>query len=221
MGIKKQIRRIISSIYEGLQFSRNKRIREYNYNFRKRVNNHDFTIISMDCLGGILYHRLGMRFDSPTVNLWMKGEDFVHFCEHLKEYMEMELKFIDTEFDYPVGVLDNGILPVVKLFFLHYDSEEEACLKWESRKKRVNYDNLYIIAKDGRINEDGIKRLEKVKCNNLVVFTAKEYPKCRCVHPIQRYEGMDEVGPFLNAIDDIKVSFIEYEFDFADFLNRK
>ncbi len=218
--MKKKIRSILNEICEWLHFKRNRRIKDYNENFRKRVKNENFSIISMDCLGGILYHRLGMRFDSPTVNLWIKGADFVVFCEHLKEYMDIEPKFIDSEYDYPVGVLDNGKLPRVELLFLHYRTEEEAFQKWESRKKRINYDNLYIIAKDGWIDEEGIKRLEKIKCNNLVVFTAKEYADCSSVYPLKKYKGMDFVGPFLDDIDDIKVSFIEYEFDFAEFLNR-
>lgn len=130
------------------------------------------------------------------------------------------MKFIENnEFSYPVGVLDNGILPKVEIFFLHYRSADEARIKWESRKKRIHYDNIYIIAKDGMLDENEILRLEEIKCNNLVVFTSKNYSKCKSVFPISKYSGMDEVGPYLDDINDINVSFIEYEYDFATFLN--
>lgn len=35
---------------------------------RRRLTNSDFTIIAPNCYAGIMYHRLGLQFLSPTIN---------------------------------------------------------------------------------------------------------------------------------------------------------
>ena len=47
--------------------------------YRMRLKNDNFTIITNSCIGGVMYHKLGKRFLSPTVNLWMYDEDFYKF----------------------------------------------------------------------------------------------------------------------------------------------
>ena len=44
---------------------------------REKLKNNDFTIISSECAGGVIYHDLGLRFDSPTINLWFKPDDYL------------------------------------------------------------------------------------------------------------------------------------------------
>lgn len=41
---------------------------------------------------------------------------------------------------YPIGTLDD-----IKIFFMHYDSCEDALQKWEDRKKRVNPQKIFVI----------------------------------------------------------------------------
>lgn len=36
---------------------------------RSKLKNHDFTIISNTCVGGVITHYVGEQFRSPTVNL--------------------------------------------------------------------------------------------------------------------------------------------------------
>ena len=49
---------------------------------RKALTNKDFTIICNNCNGGTLTHDLGMRFNSPTVNLFFSSYDFFDFVEN-------------------------------------------------------------------------------------------------------------------------------------------
>jgi uncharacterized protein (DUF1919 family) len=110
---------------------------------RKRLKNKSFSIISCDCLGGMKLHDLRLRFNTPTVNLWFMPGDFIKLCTNLRHYMEQELVFIDRReegVDYPVARLDD-----ITVYFMHYSSEEEAVLKWDERKKRINYEDLYFI----------------------------------------------------------------------------
>ena len=50
------------------------------------------TIISCNCIGGIIYNELNLQFLSPTINLYMNCEDFIKFCENM-EYRVKSLEF--------------------------------------------------------------------------------------------------------------------------------
>ena len=119
--------------------------------FRKRVKNKDFTLIARDCVGGILYHQLGLKFLSPTINLFFIPEEFNCFCLNLKEYIAGELvELKDPNTSYPVGLINpikgSSIIRQVRVDFIHYDSFEQAKNKWDERKKRINWDNLYVLS---------------------------------------------------------------------------
>lgn len=108
---------------------------------RKKLKNSDFTIISSNCVGGVIYHDLGLQFKSPTINLWFKPKDYLKFLSDLDKYLEMELsEETDKDVDYPVGLLGD-----IHLYFLHYRTFAEAKNKWNSRKKRINKENIYVI----------------------------------------------------------------------------
>lgn len=49
--------------------------------------NKEFSFISQNCAGGIIYHSLHRQFTTPTINLTIEGEDFVKFVEHLDYYL--------------------------------------------------------------------------------------------------------------------------------------
>ena len=53
---------------------------------RKRLKNFNPTIISSNCNGGIIYHDLGLPFNSPTINLSMDTDDFIKLVSNLKYY---------------------------------------------------------------------------------------------------------------------------------------
>lgn len=89
--------------------------------WRKELTNKDFSIICDTCVGGVLYHWLGLPFLSPTINLWMMDDEFYKFVRNLREYLSMDLRFIKSEFEYPVAQLDD-----IHIYFQHYHSNDEA-----------------------------------------------------------------------------------------------
>lgn len=105
---------------------------------RARLKNEDFTILCSTCLGGVIYHRLGKQFLSPTINLWMTQRDFIEFACNLKHYVSLKLNFIESNEETPVAMLGDIII-----HFNHADSEEQAEQEWLRRKARINYDNIY------------------------------------------------------------------------------
>lgn len=115
---------------------------------RIRLRNENFSIISKDCIGGIIAHNLNVRFDSPTVNLWFNAEDFVKFCKELKFYLsEPLIEYRTSQKNYPVGTLGSG-QKLITVNFMHYDNFTQAKEKWEERKSRIRWDNLYFIMTD-------------------------------------------------------------------------
>ena len=117
--------------------------------FRLSNKNEDFTLISRDCIGGILYHQLGLKFLSPTINLFLTPKDFNLFCLHLKDYIYSELvELKDEKVDYPVGILTPSKTSrrSIRVDFMHYETFEEAKTKWDERKSRINWDNIYVVS---------------------------------------------------------------------------
>ena len=194
---------------------------------RQRLQNTDFTILSNTCIGGIISHDMGLQFLSPTVNLYIRPEDFVKFMENLEHYLSVELTEIEHPARYPVGKLDDLIL-----YLKHYSSFEEAKTKWDERKKRINYDNLYVMMTDrdftppdkerracGREVLERFSRLPYKK----MCFTGKSYSDLECWRQIKKNRD----GECVNIITDI-VSYsgkrlYQYaeQFDYIDWLNSQ
>jgi len=187
-----------------------------NYILRFKLKNKDFSIISSNCNGGIIMSDLGVKFNSPTVNLFFYPSDFIKFVKNIKEYLSYEIVEVkDTGLEYPVGDL-NG----VKIHFMHYDSFEEAKNKWEQRKQRVNYNNLFIMFtdRDGCTYEN-IKEFDELPYKNKVIFTNKPYKKFKSAYYIEGFESEDSVGILSEYIDDKYVRYL-YKFDIIGWLNN-
>ena len=44
---------------------------------RRRIHKKSFTLISQNCVGGVIYNMLDIPFKTPTINLYINDEDFV------------------------------------------------------------------------------------------------------------------------------------------------
>lgn len=64
---------------------------------RKRLECEDFTIISNNCWGGMIYDSYGIRKMTPTVGMFFMASDYLEFLSHLDEYLKAELCFIKPE----------------------------------------------------------------------------------------------------------------------------
>lgn len=182
---------------------------------RERIRNKDFSIVCSNCIGGIIYHRLGMKFLSPTINLWFFQNEFVKFIRNLPEYLAKELEFIPSEFNYPVARLGD-----VRIMFNHCKTEEEARNAWNSRRDRVNFDNLYIILYDrDDLTREDILSLKNVKCKRLVVLSEKEYPDIDYVKTIRRCPKPRLNDAAFLDIDARGIRTFEKQFDFVAWLN--
>lgn len=117
---------------------------------RWRVRARNFTIITNNCIGSLLYKQLGMRFLSPTINIAIEDdEDYFAFCKDLRYYTACPLCDVSAEMRMPnpVGRLvpqDEAHRPV-DLSFVHYPTFAEAADRWVTRVERINYEKLVFI----------------------------------------------------------------------------
>ncbi len=121
-----------------------------------------FSIISSNCVGGVILHELGLKFNTPTINLFFKPKDYLEFIQNLKYYTteaRMEEFPMDKEHNYPRGVIDDKIV----IHFLHYDSYTKAYTKWIERCNRINFNNLiFILSERDGLTSDDVKRFCKI-----------------------------------------------------------
>lgn len=119
--------------------------KKYLKNIRKDFENEKITILSNDCTGGVIYHQIGCRFDSPLINLRLNEFDFFKLLCNFDSYLDGELTELTAKQNYPVGLLSAENLDPITINFVHYKSFKEAKEKWEARKKRINKDRLFVI----------------------------------------------------------------------------
>lgn len=171
--------------------------RNINLRNQNRLNDTARTasIISMNCTGGILSHDLGLRFLSPTVNLFMRAEDFIRFCENMDDYLALD-EFVECRDE---EVIENRTYPIaylgdLTLFLVHYASVAEAQLKWNERKQRINRENIVIFNTDREGMTEELKgRFEKLPYRK-VMFTHLPDEKHKSCYYIKGYEKEECVG---------------------------
>ncbi len=171
MKIYKKIKLLLRDFYR----------KDIDLSMQSKLINKNFSIISQNCIGGILYHELNQQFLSPTINLWMSSSDFIKFCQDLKKNLEADLVEVkDSYKNYPVGRIDDIIIN-----FTHYDSFEEAKKKWNERRDRINYKNLFFIMveKDG-CTEKEIEDFSNLPYRHKLVLTCNKYKNIACAYYI-------------------------------------
>lgn len=191
----------------------------HRYFLRKRLKNKNFTILAPTCIAGVMYHELGQKFLSPTINLWMYDKDFLKFVHNLKDYLSYDLRFVDGIDDTPTAYL-NDIL----IHFNHYHSNEEAKQKWDERKNRINYDNLFIIMADqpdgGVITHEDMLSLKDIPCKGKVVLSVKDYDDIDYIVHLPKDPEKDCVNMYMFDKSPILKRFRwEREWDYVSWLN--
>ena len=209
MSLKNTVKKLLEERNPLVILRRNK--------MRKALENTAASFLCPNCIGGILFHDLGLQFRSPTVNTMMTQRDFVKFALDLDRYLALDLEF----FDHPEHPFPCAKLGDVTVHFTHYHTREEAEEKWKSRSARLDRENLFVFAteRDGLTEED-IRALAKLNVRGLVVFTSKPYPDIPYALQIPKYESDGEVGNIL-AKSWLNGS-REYEkyFDFVKWFNE-
>lgn len=187
-----------------------------NWKNKRRLTNRDFSIISANCVGGTILHELGQRFDTPTINLYFSAGDFLKFSSNLEAYIHCELTEIDSPEAFPVGKLGD-----LTLHFVHYRTFNEAKEKWESRCKRIHWDNLYFIMvdRDG-CTEEIIEAFDRLPYVNKTLLTYKERPGVKCARYIKGTEDEGKIRDLCEYVTKFSGRRWVDRWDYVSFLNQ-
>lgn len=140
----------------------------------RRLQRSQLSIFSRQCFGGYISNTLGLPFRSPFVNLFLSDEDFIKFLRTPRIYLEYSPRFEkltgtskEAPDGYPLCSLGD-----ISLNMMHYKEPDDAIAKWNERKARINWYNLFVTA----YTED-----EKI----LQEFDALPYGKKVCFVPFK------------------------------------
>lgn len=191
---------------------------------KNNLTNSDITIVCNNCIGGVMYHNLGLKFLSPTINLSIHGEEYLEFVKNFKYYISCDVFEAEMETNYPIGIIkpDNDKYIPIHLHFQHYKSFEQAKYKWNERKSRINWDNILFIWEFYDLSYDNsmIYEFDKLPINKMIIthryfenldnqYRVSCYVDDKPVSKILSYDGitgkrfLDEVD-YLTVINNIK-----------------
>ena len=175
----------------------------------------------------MIYHELGVRFLSPTVNLWFTTDDYLKLIAQPKKYL-LSVPEYDVEMSEQVGY-PVGDIKGIRAFFLHYNNFEDAREKWIQRAARINWDNVFYIMVQGdhctreKLEMfDSIKPNDGVKVQNRVVFTDNgEYNNIKSAYHISGTEKVENEGVIDLCMYKSKFTGRRWidDFDYVRFLN--
>lgn len=215
--------------------------RYYKWQKKRRLVNKDISLIATNCNAGMIYHDLGLFFNSPFINAGIYIPDMIRFLKRPDFYLQADLAQI-TERD----GLFIGKIADLSIRFLHYKSFDEAIQKWNTRRTRLNLKNFAIFAtdRDGYTSyamsayDDSFKAqvpknageadtctYEEIKLFNelpvakKVIFTSRPYPEFESAYQIKGFENEIRVP----VLSDFKPGFWRRryidDFDYVAFLN--
>lgn len=194
--------------------------RKLDFANRTKLNNRDFSIICSNCIGGVIYHELGLQFMSPTINLFLYPGDFLKLIYHLEHYLNYQGMIQDEgkteELGYPVGILDD-----IHLYFGHYADFSTARYKWYECCRRVNYDNLYfmMIQRDG-CTEDDLRKFDSFSSDHKVVFTDRNRTDIKSSFYIPGSVSNGQVIDLVGYKNKLSGRRWIDDFDYVEFLNK-
>lgn len=222
MPVKYALKTLVKNICTKNYFVKRKTDAFHKFMQNRLMLNESPTIFSCNCAGGLIYHNLGLKFNSPTVNLTIENKYFIKFIKNPEYYLSLELTEGEYRKDqaYPAGGYPTGILGDIKIYFNHYKTFNEAKEKWNDRKERVNLDNLYIIMSSDQLTYDQLCELKEIKCKRLVVFTNHKYSELDYCFLLKSTVEKPVVGSFANIkLDGFRI--YEKEFDYVAWLNME
>ena len=158
---------------------------------------------------------------SPTINLWINKEDFIIFVKNLKGFLSAELiELKSSEQSYPVGIIKYNNQSVT-INFMHYKTFEEAKEKWDERKKRVNFNNIFIIQLIGEnlTNED-IDKFNSIPFTNKLLITYENNTNNKNIitHPVFLKDYIP--GKILRYKSRFSLKRYMDDIDYVSFLNK-
>ena len=180
--------------YEGLRLKVLKYWRLGLANYRKKQLKYtDFTIISNNCWGGMIYESYNLPKESPTVGMFFMAKDYIEFLSDLRGYINGKLTFIKPEESrwkdmpqisgdkrfgsYPVGVLSNG-KNSIEIF-----NDQNGCTETEVNKfMKLPYKNkLFFTCKQWKNIQGGYTFIHQFPKHEFIMASYEPFGKSKYI----------------------------------------
>ncbi len=121
------------------------RIPDFDFGEYAQLKKNPVSIISDDCWGGLIYHYLGLRFESPFINFFITYGDYLKMVSDLEFYMSkpMVKERDGTALSFTMGSLGEGNKKIY-LNFNHAYTFEDAKADFDRRRERIHMNNLFV-----------------------------------------------------------------------------
>jgi uncharacterized protein (DUF1919 family) len=147
------------------------------FNFEEyiQIKNSNVSILSDYCFAGYLYHRFGMKFTSPTINMFADNDNYIRFLQNLEKYMNEPMTEVKNTVDncykniftYPRGMIGD-----VEWQFNHDVCFSTAAERWKRGVERFNWDNYIAIMTIE--NDEMAYKFETLPIKNKIGFYWKD-----------------------------------------------
>lgn len=163
------------------------------------------SIISDYCYGGFLYHRFGLEFLTPTINMFSDNENYYRFISDLDRNMKLKMSEVPINDEKLGGVsCPRGKIGNTIWNFNHDVSFSDGVEKWERRVNRINWNN-YLVCMLIRSDEMAYK-FNELPIKNKLGFYWKDL-------------GLDSIVPLLQW-NDLQTR-AENNYNFSFFVNHR
>ncbi len=186
--------------------------------YRRKLKNHNFVILSSNCIGGCLLHDFGERFDTPTVNLIIPK--FVTFVENWQDYLKYEPVRVESDKKYPVYLLND-----IEIHAVHYKDDSEFLPAWKRRTERF-FDRvskgaeIIVMAVDTQLREpSAYERFHELDYKK-VAFTAQKLKHHEFIS-IPEYSDASHVGDLTKYSGCVGKRCFQKYLNVIDFLNQE
>jgi uncharacterized protein (DUF1919 family) len=169
----------------------------------------------------MVYYHLGLKYQSPTVNLFFKKDEYLTFLSSMREYLNAELAEVtDSDRSYPVGELVHDG-KAVRVYGMHYKNFEHLKQKWDKRKTRMDFNNLFVVLTALVFTKEDAEVFDSLPYENKLVITGKSEVKRQYVvcNRTLRKKNYD-IGRFVQYDSRFSVKKPMDNIDYVGFLNK-
>ena len=187
---------------------------------QKKIKNKEFTIISNNCFGGIIYRNYHIPYQSPTCGIFFMAKEYIKFIYDIKNYIYndiVEIKIEDSKYkDYLTKINYNGIIGKIKdveICFLHFNDIKEINEKWKRRTARINWKRMIYKFNDQNLcTHKELQQFEQFDAKHKICFTAKRYKDINSIQ-LKQYCNKEYV------ISDTKEKDYKKYINIVDYIN--
>ena len=197
----------------------------FSFRYKGKVKK-DFTIISNNCWGGVIYDILGKQYTSPTIGVLFTNEEYIKLLENLDFYLSQEV-FLDNNRQKRINKHQGdyyAYLSDVSFRFVHYSSGQDGLQKWKRRCLRIVRNNLIVrwsITEQEIKNFDLIERFSKLPFDKKIMFTSNEEIAKKYNFAVFVKSKKHETDPFKDSANEIAILKRQYKIkNVIDIINR-